>query len=303
MRGHPERLRAKGALKGLAPEGCRALLSGNADTAKHSHSIQVDEGIPDPKTLGGGNRSLEPCLGNLTSTPSFSNNAGRENPPPYVTEPSKTGFFHAPPNDEDELSKGCCAQSQVPALMPSSAEPDGWLTDDEAIALHDLADGRDLVLELGSYIGRSTVVLARAAHHVVALDHHRGSAEHQPGASHHDAAFVDPETGVFTTYPAFLASLRRCDIESRVSILISWSTMARILRPAIFDLAFIDASHDFTSALADGMLARELVKPGGLVLFHDYGVRGFPGVTMAVLKAADGRLISQPAGSLAAFVA
>jgi len=187
--------------------------------------------------------------------------------------------------------------------MPSNASPAGWLSDDEAAVLRQLASKCRLVLELGSYVGRSTVVLAEGASHVVALDHHRGSQEHQPGKTHHDPQFVDPKTGVFTTYPAFLANLRRDGLESRVSIFIGWSDMAWILRPAIFDMVFIDASHDFDAAMADGLLALELVRPAGLVVFHDYGVRGFPGVTMAAIKAAAGREIRQPVGSLGVFVA
>jgi predicted O-methyltransferase YrrM len=51
--------------------------------------------------------------------------------------------------------------------------------------------------------------------------------------------------------------------------------------PPVYDLVFVDGSHDRESVSRDAALARGVLKPGGLLAFHDYGNRDF-GVTEAV---------------------
>ena len=48
------------------------------------------------------------------------------------------------------------------------------------------------------------------------------------------------------------------------------------------DLMFIDGSHSYEYVLADTESAWQLVKPGGLLLWHDYDSRWWPGVTRAL---------------------
>jgi predicted O-methyltransferase YrrM len=46
------------------------------------------------------------------------------------------------------------------------------------------------------------------------------------------------------------------------------------------DLVFVDASHAYDYVLSDSELALQLLRPDGLLLWHDYGV--WPGVTEAL---------------------
>ena len=48
------------------------------------------------------------------------------------------------------------------------------------------------------------------------------------------------------------------------------------------DLMFVDGSHSYEYVLADTESAWQLVKPGGLLLWHDYDSRWWPGVTRAL---------------------
>lgn len=71
----------------------------------------------------------------------------------------------------------------------------GFLHPDEGAALYEYAQQTAVLgpsLELGSYCGKSTVYLGTAARdvqgQVYAVDHHRGSEEHQLGEEYHDAA-------------------------------------------------------------------------------------------------------------------
>ncbi len=49
-----------------------------------------------------------------------------------------------------------------------------------------------------------------------------------------------------------------------------------------FNVAFIDGLHTYAGVKADIQLYSRLVKPGGLMIFNDYGGELFPGVTTAV---------------------
>ena len=86
----------------------------------------------------------------------------------------------------------------------------GFLEDDEAQALYDhalQATGIGPVLEIGSYCGKSTIYLGlacRQSHSTVfALDHHRGSEEHQLGEFFHDPDLYDQNAGQVDTFREF----------------------------------------------------------------------------------------------------
>jgi predicted O-methyltransferase YrrM len=57
------------------------------------------------------------------------------------------------------------------------------------------------------------------------------------------------------------------------------------------DLMFVDGSHSYEYVLSDSDAAWHAVKPGGLILWHDYDSRWWPGVTRALnqLQSADPR--------------
>lgn len=48
------------------------------------------------------------------------------------------------------------------------------------------------------------------------------------------------------------------------------------------DLMFVDGSHSYNYVLADTEKAYQMVRPGGMILWHDYDRRWWPGVTRAL---------------------
>ena len=78
----------------------------------------------------------------------------------------------------------------------------GFLHPDEGARLYELAYDaarRGRCLEVGSYCGKSTLYLGAACRlHdqlLYAVDHHRGSEEHQLGEEYHDADLYDAAAG------------------------------------------------------------------------------------------------------------
>ena len=84
----------------------------------------------------------------------------------------------------------------------------GFMPADEGRALYDAAVaylGDGVGVEIGTYCGKSTVMLGAAAEQtggvLYTIDHHHGSEEHQPGWQYHDSSMVDAVTGLFDTLP------------------------------------------------------------------------------------------------------
>lgn len=128
----------------------------------------------------------------------------------------------------------------------------GWLADAEAIELRKLATNAN-VLEIGSYQGRSTVTMAEVANFVVAVDHHRGDSGCIGG-----------------TLNAFLMNLEKYHVREKVVLMIADSVMcASLLMNGMFDLVFIDGDHAVDSVKRDVRAVRRLVRPGGVIAFHD----------------------------------
>lgn len=129
------------------------------------------------------------------------------------------------------------------------------------------------LLEVGTYCGRSTILLADAARQAgvlaVTVDHHRGSEEQQPGWEYHDPAVVDPEVGRMDTLPAFRRALHAAGLEEHVVAVVGRSPRVAALWGGQVGLVFIDGGHTDEHATADyeGWVPR--LADGGLLVIHD----------------------------------
>ncbi len=150
----------------------------------------------------------------------------------------------------------------------------GFMPADEGRALFDAAvrylDG-GVAVEIGTYCGRSTVLLAAAAAETGAVlytvDHHHGSEEHQPGWEFHDTSLVDPVSGRFDTLPAFRRTMDAADLEDTIVVGRS-RVVARNWRTPV-QLLFIDGGHSEEAANADFDGWARWVRPGGALIIHD----------------------------------
>lgn len=141
------------------------------------------------------------------------------------------------------------------ALLPAGLRENhpGMLTEAEGELLASLAAGKR-VLELGSYTGLSTIVLARVATEVWSVDWHGG----------------DAEIGARDTLAQLDRNLRRYGVRDRVVLLVGrFGAVLPQLAAGSFDLAYIDGAHDFESVEADTREALRLVAPGGTLVWHD----------------------------------
>ncbi|MET8636625.1 class I SAM-dependent methyltransferase [Streptomyces sp. NPDC004096] len=129
------------------------------------------------------------------------------------------------------------------------------------------------LLEVGTYCGRSTILLAAAARAAgvtaLTVDHHRGSEEQQPGWEYHDPETVDPEVGLMDTLPTFRRTLHRAGLEEHVVALVGRSPQIAAFWKSPLGLVFVDGGHTDEHANADYHGWAPHVAQGGLLVIHD----------------------------------
>lgn len=152
----------------------------------------------------------------------------------------------------------------------------GFLARDEAEALYNFARECALIgpcLEIGSYCGKSTAYLGSACQEansvLFAVDHHRGSEEHQPGEEYHDAELFDAANQVMDTFPALRRTLDVFGLQESVIPVVAPSQIVVKKWASPLGLVFIDGGHSHEQALSDCLSWAEKVAPGGLLLIHD----------------------------------
>ncbi|MGK5632868.1 class I SAM-dependent methyltransferase [Streptomyces sp. URMC 123] len=163
------------------------------------------------------------------------------------------------------------------AVLAAFEAAKGFMPLDEGLALYAAAvEAARLglpLLEVGTYCGRSTILLAEAARSAgvsaVTVDHHRGSEEQQPGWEYHDATLVDPEVGRMDTLPAFRRTLHRAGLEDHVVAVVGRSPAVAALWGRPLGLVFIDGGHTEEHASADYEGWAPHVAPGGALVIHD----------------------------------
>lgn len=162
------------------------------------------------------------------------------------------------------------------ALDPQTVK--GFLAHDEgqALARHALAAAQaasGAFVEIGSWCGRSSVYLGRAAREasrvLFAIDHHRGSEEHQPGEGYHDPELFDAELGRVDTLPALRRTIALADLEHSVVPVVGPSSVIGAHWSAPLSFVFIDGGHAMDTALADYRAWAGHVARGGLLAIHD----------------------------------
>jgi len=153
----------------------------------------------------------------------------------------------------------------------------GWLFHDEPEELERLAVGKT-VLEVGSYCGKSTVIMARVAKKVVAIDDFRGAP----------CSNINPDSGGIahdcgpSLRQTFFDNLEKYQVSSKVtSIVASFESAIAMLDLSNVGLVFYDSDHRYEPTYQGGRFLLERVPPNCTVAFHDYNSSD-PGVIKAV---------------------
>lgn len=139
----------------------------------------------------------------------------------------------------------------------------GWLHDHEASRLRLMAAGK-VVLEIGSYCGKSTIAMAATAKTVYALDWHRGDPSTQLNEGLSGWASVE------NTLVEFWQNLGDAKVRNVVPLVGKTGQLMTALEKGLADLTFVDGAHDASSASLDILLAKRCTRPGGTIVLHDW---------------------------------
>lgn len=144
----------------------------------------------------------------------------------------------------------------------------GWMTDGQARRLWDCA-GRlgcdQRIVEIGSFQGRSTIVLASSAApgvEIVAIDPHAGNDRGPQEIEGFEAASQEDHV-------AFIQNLENAEVRDRVRHVRKPSEGALHDVEGPIDLLYIDGAHRYGPARDDIVSWGRRVKSGGTLLIHD----------------------------------
>ncbi|MFT5083279.1 MAG: putative O-methyltransferase YrrM [Lentisphaeria bacterium] len=152
----------------------------------------------------------------------------------------------------------------------------GFLADDEGAALYHLAESvaqYGPCLEIGSYCGKSTVYIGAACRKssniLYAVDHHRGSEEHQHGEEYHDGDLYDGVNACVDSFPFFRKTLTLASLEENVVPVVAASQVVAKRWNMPLGLVFIDGGHSHQMAMEDCIAWSAKIAPGGIFAVHD----------------------------------
>jgi SAM-dependent methyltransferase len=161
------------------------------------------------------------------------------------------------------------------------ADVEGWMTEGQARQLWDGAEGLErgqTVVEIGSYQGRSAIILATAAPEgvdVVAIDPHAGNDR---GPQQIEGT-ADEGQG---DHEAFVANIESAGVSDRIRHVRKPASAAGSDVGGSIDLLYIDGAHRYGPARDDIRDWGDRVADGGTMLIHDSF--SSVGVTLALLR-------------------
>jgi len=167
------------------------------------------------------------------------------------------------------------------AAFAAAADVDGWMSPDQARRLYDAAArtrAGDRIVEIGSFRGRSAIVLASAAPdgvRVYAIDPHAGNDRGPQELEGFAAEAADDHT-------VFNANLARAGVADRITHLRMFSDVAHDEVDGEVAVLYVDGAHRYGPARADIRDWGARVERGGTMLIHDSF--SSVGVTLAILR-------------------
>lgn len=163
----------------------------------------------------------------------------------------------------------------------------GWFTPEEGEFLigcvHELKESEAAIVEIGSYVGKTTSYFARAIldtdndEFLYSIDPFIGSIEHQQ--------FINTNTEYFqngTTFWKFVENLKELGVYDKVIPIAAYSDKVATFWQKPIKILFIDGDHNHDQPMRDYLNFSKFIIPEGYLIFHDSTT---PDVIKAIQKA------------------
>lgn len=165
----------------------------------------------------------------------------------------------------------------VDSAVEAAVKISGWMTDVELRWLAFCAAGKGVVVELGTWQGRSAKAMAATVGgRLFCVD---------PWYDHREGEYPELGSGKDNTFLKFKENVAQ-EIASGKIVPMRMTSTKAAAELAIFgdrkpDMVFIDADHRYESVAADIAAWRGLIADDGILCGHDYS-KEWPGVMKAV---------------------
>jgi glycosyltransferase involved in cell wall biosynthesis/predicted O-methyltransferase YrrM len=168
----------------------------------------------------------------------------------------------------DELTQKCKELMEKQANAYTNGI-EGWMSENELVALNNLAGNMESIVEIGSWKGRSThALLSGTKGRVYAVDHFGGS---QGEELQHKEAFDNPEV-VYKQFMENVGSFNNLEVIRKTSLGASKDFVDKSI-----DMVFIDGEHTYEGVKKD--IESWLPKAKKIICGHDYN---WPDIKRAV---------------------
>ncbi len=182
--------------------------------------------------------------------------------------PSNQPTTDVPVADQDTTEGAPAPGRTFDQVFQGIRDVEGWMTRGQAARLWDRASELrpgDRIVEIGSFHGRSAIVLASAAPagvEIVTIDPHGGNDR----GPHEFEGFADEAE---QDHQIFLGNLERAGVRHRIHHLRKYSHDAVADVPGEIELLYIDGAHRYRPALDDIRRWAPKVPLKGTLLIHD----------------------------------
>lgn len=164
------------------------------------------------------------------------------------------------------IEKQIKLKRELNILQKAIKDVDGWLTLSEADCLYLLAlnsSEKGVIVEIGSYKGKSTICLATGSKNnnntpVYSIDPHEGAGTGVPTV----------ENPVWT-HDEFMSNIKNAGVEDIITSFVNTSEKVSKEFDKPISLIFIDGAHDYESVKLDFELWSPKVIKNGVIAFHD----------------------------------
>lgn len=156
-------------------------------------------------------------------------------------------------------------------MIAEAQKIDGWMSDNELLWLAKQAQVSKIILEIGSYKGRSTRALADNTTGLILCIDPWGQVE-----------YPLPE-GQFLNCDVFKIFRENLSPHIQSGRVLPLKMQSKDFEHGFkFDFIFIDGLHSYEGVKQDIEVAKRYIIPGGTIAGHDYGRHDWPGVKRAV---------------------
>ena len=151
----------------------------------------------------------------------------------------------------------------------------GYTNPAECLHLQEFARGR-ICLEIGCFLGKSTVAMAEVAKKVYSIDTFKENPDH-----------LGIQKNEFTTLESFQKNIKGYD---NIKYFIGESGDILPGLDIVVDCVFIDGDHSYSGNKKDILFSWPKLRAGGMFVLHDYYIEGVSPKNKSVLNASNGVL-------------